>query len=88
MSNGIREKLSAPQNTSVGRVLNHLYYFNKSLLELAPNRVGYPHNGGEHHHQQMMDIELDPSEIEEFENRFENEDFDDSDHDAWPDDDQ
>lgn len=40
--------LSAAQHIPFGKMLNHLYYSNQSLLEQAPGRSGYPHNGGEH----------------------------------------
>lgn len=44
----IRINLSYGENTSFGKALYNLYYGNKVLLEMAPNRSGYPHNGGEH----------------------------------------
>jgi len=40
--------LSTSQYIPFGKMLNHLYYSNKTLLALAPGKSGYPHNGGEH----------------------------------------
>lgn len=40
--------LSSGQHTPMGRALHKLYYGDKTLVDLAPNRVGYPHNGGQH----------------------------------------
>lgn len=44
-------ELSADQQSPMGKVLNRAYYFSgplKDLIELAPRRTGYPHNGGMH----------------------------------------
>lgn len=40
--------LSYGQHTEFGKCVGHMYYSNNALRELAPNRSGYPHNGGEH----------------------------------------
>lgn len=47
-----RINLSAPQSTEVGSALFKFYYSRDTekdaLLNTAPGRSGYPHNGGEH----------------------------------------
>ena len=42
--------LTAGQHTPFGNLVGSLYYskYGRQLLELAPYRGGYPHNGGEH----------------------------------------
>lgn len=40
--------MSDSESNSFGTALCHLWYSNKSLLDLAPSLSGYPHNGGEH----------------------------------------
>lgn len=46
----IRVILSASQGTERGFFLAHLYYeeIYRSLVDLAPGRTGFPHNGGDH----------------------------------------
>lgn len=44
----IKIDLTYSQYTMFGDVLRHMYYSNESLISLAPNQKGYPHNGGEH----------------------------------------
>lgn len=47
--NKITIDLSMRQLSNFGRVLNKLYYSDSTgFLKLAPNKYGYPHNGGEH----------------------------------------
>lgn len=41
-------QMSSPEHSEVGKVLSKLYYGQGALLDLAPGRSGYPHNGGEH----------------------------------------
>lgn len=49
MSDKVLVQMSAPEHTELGKVLFRLYYTSgRALLELAPGRSGYPHNGGEH----------------------------------------
>jgi hypothetical protein len=40
--------LSSGQYSQYGKILHHLYYSHKYLMDMAPGRSGYPHNGGEH----------------------------------------
>lgn len=40
--------ISTSQYIPFGKMLGSLYYANQTLLEQAPGRSGYPHNGGEH----------------------------------------
>lgn len=40
--------LTAAERHPFGRLLNHLYYSNEDLVDIAPDRSGFPHNGGEH----------------------------------------
>lgn len=45
----IRINMSAGQETTFGKILASLYYGRgHGLLERAPGRSGYPHNGGSH----------------------------------------
>jgi len=45
----IRLNMSAGQETTFGKILASLYYGRgHGLLERAPGRSGYPHNGGSH----------------------------------------
>lgn len=46
--NLVNVDLSCAEHIPFGEVVANLYYRNKSLLELAPGRTGYPHNGGQH----------------------------------------
>jgi hypothetical protein len=62
MPDSIRVKLSSCQESAVGKALGHLYYSNSTLCSLAPNRSGYPHNGGEH----TLDISGDSGECSAF----------------------
>jgi hypothetical protein len=48
MSNRVFIDLSYRQHSPLGKALFNLYYRNKSLCDMAPDRGGYPHNGGEH----------------------------------------
>jgi hypothetical protein len=41
-------ELTDGQHEPLGKIVGHLYYHNKNLLDLAPNHIGYPSNGGQH----------------------------------------
>lgn len=41
--------LSAGEQTSLGKIVSHMYYGkNHELLDLLSTHWGYPHNGGQH----------------------------------------
>jgi len=44
----IHVDLSAGQQTELGIMVGHIYYYNDTLMALCPHSSGYPHNGGEH----------------------------------------
>ena len=46
---GVQFTLSAPEQTPLGRIVAHLYYYTNILDCIDRNTVfGYPHNGGFH----------------------------------------